>query len=160
LTDIRSLDGTVATRTSQNVSELGIEHSSAVELPAGTVCFSRTASIGFVTSMGRPMATSQDFVNWVPGAKLDSRYLMWALIRSRPQLRAISSGSTHKTIYVRVVEHFRILMPPIELQRKFSRTVEAIDMLRARYRESLEQIDTLFSSIQARAFGGELSNAG
>jgi restriction endonuclease S subunit len=65
LTDIRTLDGTVAQNTSQSVTEMGIENSSSVELPKGTVCFSRTASVGFVTVMGCKMCTSQDFVNWV-----------------------------------------------------------------------------------------------
>ena len=156
LTDIRDLDGTVVTKTLQNVTSLGIENSSSVELPAGTVCFSRTASIGFVTIMGSKMATSQDFVNWVPGPRLDSTYLMWALIRSRPQLRAISSGSTHKTIYVRVVEGFNALVPPIELQRDFARRVATVEKLKVAQRASLAEMDALFASLQHRAFRGEL----
>src|SRR5262249_3687403 len=83
LTDIRKLDGTVAKETLQNVTELGIENSSSVRLPVGTVCFSRTASVGFVTVMGREMATSQDFVNWVCGAKILPAYLMHALLDAR-----------------------------------------------------------------------------
>ena len=83
LTDIRDLDASITTKTRQSVSQLGIDHSSAVRLPKGTVCFSRTASVGFVTVMGREMATSQDFVNWIPGPLLDPIYLLWALVRSR-----------------------------------------------------------------------------
>lgn len=86
LTDIRDLDTTVSSRTMQNVTALGIDNSSSVLLPAGTVCFSRTASVGFVTVMGGEMATSQDFVNWVCGPRLNPSYLMWALIDSRPRL--------------------------------------------------------------------------
>lgn len=156
LTDIRDIDGTIAIKTSQQVSELGIKNSSAVKLPAGTVCFSRTASIGFVTVMGCEMATSQDFVNWVPGPKLDSTYLLWALIRSRQALRAISSGSTHKTIYVRVVERLKILLPPIELQKEFARKVEVVRALKAKAEQSLAHLDELFLSLQQRAFDGKL----
>ena len=43
--------------------------------------------------------------------KLDPTYLMWALIMSRQRLLALSSGSTHRTIYMRVVEQFRVLLP-------------------------------------------------
>jgi type I restriction enzyme S subunit len=85
LSDIRDLDCSIATHTQQNVSALGIENSSAVLLPAGTVCFSRTASVGFVTIMGVEMATSQDFVNWVSGERLNPIYLMWALRHSLAQ---------------------------------------------------------------------------
>jgi type I restriction enzyme S subunit len=47
------------------VTPLGLENSAARLLPANTVCLSRTASVGYVVIMGKPMATSQDFVNWV-----------------------------------------------------------------------------------------------
>ncbi len=156
LTDIRELDGRIAADTRQQVTQLGIKNSSAVCLPPGTVCFSRTASIGFVTVMGREMATSQDFVNWIPGPRLDSTYLMWALIASRPQLRALSAGSTHKTIYVRVVEHFRALIPPVDIQKEFARRISCIARVKAAYEDSLAQLDTLFASVQQRAFSGEL----
>jgi type I restriction enzyme S subunit len=156
LTDIRELDRTVAKRTRQSVSASGIENSSAVKLPPGTVCFSRTASLGFVTMMGRDMATSQDFVSWVCGPKLDPTYLMWALLHARERLRPLSSGSTHKTIYMRVVEQFRVLVPPLDLQRQFAKEVEGIRALESPLRSGAAQIDALFASLQHRAFRGEL----
>lgn len=156
LTDIRSLDGTESTSTLQYVTRLGIENSSSVLLPKGTVCFSRTASVGFVTVMGCKMATSQDFMNWVCGPLLDPIYLMWALITSRQRLLALSSGSTHRTIYMRVVEQFRVLLPPIKSQREFARRVAAVGKAKASQRASLAELDSLFTSLQHRAFRGEL----
>jgi len=156
LTDIRDLDGTEATRTLQSVTPLGIESSSSVLLPKGTVCFSRTASVGFVTTMGREMATSQDFMNWVCGPALDPTYLMWALITSRQRLLALSSGSTHRTIYMRVVEQFRVLLPPIRKQREFAVRVAKVNNLKSSLLSSLAELDGLFASLQHRAFHGEL----
>lgn len=156
LTEIRGLDGTVAENTDLHVSQDGIDHSSSVLLPAGTVCFSRTASIGFVTVMGRPMATSQDFVNWVCGDSLRPLYLMHALLRSREQLRDLSTGSTHKTIYMRVAEQFRVLVPPLALQDEFVRRIEALTSFKLRLMNSATITDCLFASLQYRAFRGEL----
>lgn len=156
LTDIRDLDGTVSVETIQNVTEDGIANSSSVILPEGTVCFSRTASVGFVTVMGREMATSQDFVNWVCGDRLDPIYLMQALRISRPLLLSKSSGSTHKTIYVRHAEKFAVYLPPLELQQQFADIVSAVEEQKARYRAHLDELDTLFASLQSRAFKGEL----
>jgi type I restriction enzyme, S subunit len=48
--------------TRETITQLGVDNSSARVLPAETVCLSRTASVGYVVQMGRPMATSQDFV--------------------------------------------------------------------------------------------------
>lgn len=58
LPDIRKLDGRVAHETTEYTNEAGIANSSARVLPAGTVVLSRTASVGFVTVMGREMATT------------------------------------------------------------------------------------------------------
>jgi type I restriction enzyme S subunit len=156
LTDIRSLDGAIAEETLQRITPLGIENSSAVLLPKGTVCFSRTASVGFVTVMGREMATSQDFMNWVCGPRLDPTYLMWALVMSRHRLLALSSGSTHRTIYMRVVDQFRVLLPSIELQREFARRVAKVEVSKAAMRAALSELDALFGSLQYRAFRGQL----
>ena len=156
LTEIRRLDGEVAKDTDLRVSQAGIDHSSSVILPTGTVCFSRTASIGFVTVMGRPMATSQDFVNWVCGDRLRPLYLMHALLRSREPLRALSTGSTHKTIYMRIAEQFRVLVPPLALQDDFVTSVGDVTRQSRRAANSGTTLDELFASIQHRAFRGEL----
>jgi type I restriction enzyme S subunit len=156
LTDIRSLDGTVATTTGQNVSPLGIEHSSSVLLPRGTVCVSRTASVGYVTMMGVEMATSQDFVNWVCGEALDPTYLMWAFMTSRRRLRALSSGSTHKTIYMRVFERLHIVVPPRSTQAEFATRIAGVDRLLTSHTASFGELEALFTSLQDRAFAGLL----
>ncbi len=98
LPDIRAIDGKVAMETAEHTNELGIANSAARVLPPGTVVLSRTASVGFVTIMGRPMATSQDFVNWVCGADLDHRFLAYLLRASRGYIRSLASGAVHKTV--------------------------------------------------------------
>src|SRR5262245_16580597 len=108
LPDIRRLDGKIAQETAEYVNELGLENSSARLLPAGTVVLSRTASVGFVTIMGRPMATSQDFVNWVCGSDLDPTFLALLLRASRGYIRSLASGAVHKTVYVPAVKAFKV----------------------------------------------------
>jgi type I restriction enzyme S subunit len=47
-------------------------------------------------------------------------------------------------------------LPPIELQREFSRRVAAVERLKTAHRVSLAELDALFASLQHRAFRGEL----
>jgi type I restriction enzyme S subunit len=129
LGDVRELDGTWAISTKEMTTPEGIANSSAVLLPKGTVCFSRTASVGFSTIMGIEMSTSQDFVNWVCGPELLPEYLMNALIFSRARLRGLSTGSTHKTIYFSTVEQFRVLLPPVDLQAHFCQLISKVDSM-------------------------------
>jgi type I restriction enzyme S subunit len=51
---------------------------------------------------------------------------------------------------------FRIILPPIALQREFADCVAAVERLKAVQRASLAELDELFASLQHRAFRGEL----
>lgn len=106
----------VATR--EMISHVGMASSSAELHPAGTVVLSRTASAGFSAVMGRAMATSQDFVTWTCGPRLDPYYLLWCLRAMRDDLLGrLAMGSTHKTIYVPDLQTLRIPLPSISEQR-------------------------------------------
>ncbi len=156
LPDIRALDGQITFDTTLHVTAAGIKNSSAVLLPRGTVCFSRTASLGFVTIMGAPMATSQDFHNWVPGPEIDSTYLREALRISRAHLIASSDGSTHRTIYQRTAETFHVMLPPRDEQLAYADAVAAFQAQAERNTRVLIDAEELFSSLRARAFSGRL----
>lgn len=80
--------------TEQHTNALGIENSSARLLPKHTVCLSRTASVGYVVVTGRPMATSQDFVNWICGEGLDWRLLKYVLLAEHDSYSRFSHGTT------------------------------------------------------------------
>lgn len=124
LTEIRALDGQWVESTLLRTNAAGIANSAARILPRGTVCYSRTASVGFVAIMAKPMATSQDFANWVCGDALAPEFLMHALIRARKELRDLATGATHKTIYMPTLESFHVCAPDIDAQRRIVRNLK------------------------------------
>lgn len=156
LTEIRALDGQWVESTQIKTNAAGIANSAARILPRGTVCFSRTASVGFVTIMGEPMATSQDFANWVCGDELDPEYLMHALIRSRSELRALATGATHKTIYMPTLEAFHLCAPGLGEQRRVVRQLKAelseVEALRAALALQERELNALPQQLLTRAF--------
>jgi len=119
--------GSTIRKTEQYTNELGIRNSSARILPANTVCLSRTASVGYVVVMGVPMATSQDFVNWVCGSELDHRYLKYILLAERRAFLRFASGTTHQTIYFPEVKAFHVAMPSLEVQQGIADVLGALD---------------------------------
>lgn len=116
--DAKSHHGGTIYETMEQTNELGIANSSARVLPAGTICLSRTASVGYVVMMGRPMATSQDFVNWVCSTQLEPRFLQYLLIAENGSLSRFSSGAVHQTIYFPEAKAFHVCLPPVEEQRR------------------------------------------
>lgn len=135
LADVWQLrDGTVSVvnETKERISPLGLANSAAVRHPAGTVAFSRTASVGFSCILGTDMATSQDFVTWTCGPRLEPRYLLWVLRGEREEILRRTQGSTHKTIYMPDIEQLTIPLPSLDQQR---RIVEHLDVVTARIDE-------------------------
>ncbi len=160
LQDIRAADGKEIFSTKFMPTELGIKNSSARLLPKGTVCFSRDISVGFVTIMGRSMATTQHFANWICGDELHPKYLMYAFMAGREHLLKSGQGSTVKTIYMPALKELRILLPPLAEQAEIVRRIEHLfdvaDQLGAKVATAKQRIDALTQSLLAKAFRGEL----
>lgn len=53
-------------------------------------------------------------------------------------------------------EDLSILLPPLQLQKEFEVRIEALEAQKVVMQQSLNEIDVLFSSLQNRAFRGEL----
>jgi type I restriction enzyme S subunit len=163
LPDIRALDGKVALKTQESTNALGLANSSARLLPKDTVCLSRTASVGFVTVLGVPMSTSQDFVNWICGPDLDPWFLAFALIASRDYLKRLASGAIHKTIYMPAVESFEVCAPvDVEEQRRIVSALNGgrvtVEAARAIAQAQLDELEALEASILRAAFSGTLAS--
>jgi len=124
--------------TAERISELGLANSSARLLPEGTVILSRTASVGFTGILDRPMATSQDFVNWICGPRILPEYLWYVFRGMRQEFERLMMGSTHQTIYMPQVQSFATPIPTIPEQRAIVRFLD---------RETAK-IDTLISDRQ------------
>jgi len=114
---VRSGEQKYVSETSEKVSQLGLENSSARLLPAGSVFLSRTASVGFPGIMAVDMATSQDFAVWTCTSELFNEYLYYILLGMKPDFDRLMMGSTHKTIYMPDIEAIRIARPPLDEQR-------------------------------------------
>lgn len=125
--------------TQTRISDLGLANSAAELLPAGTVVLSRTASVGFSGIMPVPMATSQDYWNWVCGPSLLPTFLLAMFRAMRDEFRSLMIGSTHQTIYQPIAAAMSVVVPPIDEQREIvahiDRQTSQIDALIAKAEE-------------------------
>lgn len=158
--DARENHGREITTTFQTVSKLGLENSASRLLPARTVCFSRTAPVGYVTIMGESMATSQDFANWTCSPALLPEYLMFALLAEGEHIKTFGEGSPHTTIYYPELKAFHLCLAPLEEQgeivARVSRMLDVVARLIAEAGNQSQRQEALARSILAKAFRGEL----
>ncbi len=158
--DARAHHGGTIFETLQMTNEAGLANSAARLLPSGTVCLSRTASVGYVVMLGRPMATSQDFVNWICTEALDPRWLQIVFLADPTALRRFGKGSTHTTVYFPEVLSLHVAVPPLAEQRAIVAEVDARLSEAAEHedlvRDALQRSSILRQSILKRAFEGRL----
>lgn len=74
----------------------------------------------------------------------------WRWINS--QARAVAQPNINATMY----SGMPLIVAPLDLQRRFADIVESVERQKARLRAHLAELDKLFSSLQSRAFNGEL----
>jgi type I restriction enzyme S subunit len=159
--DARPVDGGIIDDSNEYTNEKGISNSSAVVLPKGTVCLSRTGSIGYSIILGRPMATSQGFVNWICSDAIVPRFLQALFILERPFLEDIAEGSAHETVYLSEAKAFHVCLPPIEEQRRIANRLDAIQSRTQATGETLDQVPDRIKeyrqSVLNAAFTGRLT---
>ncbi len=86
------------------------------------------------------------FLNWLVGSERGKRYFL----KSAKQTTGIAS------INLRQLRAFPLLTPPLALQQRFSAAIESVSAVTAQVQESFTVQDSLFASLQYRAFRGEL----
>ena len=129
LHDTDALDGAEIYNTAQTITQEGLNNSSARLLPKGTVVFSRTATVGKACVLGREMATSQDFANYVCGPQLHNHFLVY-LFRSMEKVwQSYMAGSIHNTIYMPVFKALKIACPPLHEQQAIATALSDVDAL-------------------------------
>jgi type I restriction enzyme S subunit len=147
---LRSGDEEFIHETAECISELGMANSAARLLPAQTVVLSRTASVGFSAIITKPMATTQDFVNWVCGPRIAPEFLLYVFRAMTQEFERLRFGSVHSTIYMPDVRRFSTPVPPgVEQARIVADVRNQLARLRALRSLTEQQIDKLKEYRQA-----------
>jgi len=124
--------------------------------PKGTLCITIAANIARTGILTFDACFPDSVVGFISDQKGRSEYvqgLFWflheILERKAPQV-------AQKNINLKILRNLPVLTPPIALQQRFSTIVQSIEQQKTRLRAHLAELDTLFASLQSRAFKGEL----
>ena len=86
---------------------------------------------------------------------------LWQVLIQPTQRRAVQrfaggSAGSMPNISKAKLKTLKLIKPPLELQHRFAAIVESVERQKASQRAHLAELDTLFASLQSRAFQGEL----
>ncbi|MBM4161169.1 MAG: hypothetical protein FJ217_08720 [Ignavibacteria bacterium] len=71
-------------------------------------------------------------------------------------IRNLSGDTAKPMIILPRLKQLKLIVPPLSEQRKFTHSVEKVESLRGKQRESEKELENLFNSLMQRAFRGEL----
>jgi len=136
-----------------------LTRNSPIEL--GDVLYTAVGSYGHsaVVETKVPFVFQRHIAQIKPKRECVNPHFLSALLESdalRRQADRVAKGVAQKTVTLADLKSFRIPVPHIDAQIKFANKIAIVEKIRARARDHLVHLDTLFSSLQHRAFRGEL----
>ena len=100
-------------------------------------------------------------VLWIhlENSSIDSMFLKHMLREKfNRDYNKIASGTTFAELKIFALKDLDIIMPPIEIQKKYSNFVKYTDKLKFEMEKSLKELEDNFNSLMQKAFKGELFN--
>lgn len=106
------------TENKDNITEKGLEKSSAWLIPEGSVIYSNGATIGAISINTYPVTTKQGILGIVPKESVSKEYLYF-LMRSTyfsKEVQRIITEGTMKTAYLKDINKINCPLPTVQAQ--------------------------------------------
>lgn len=149
-------DGWFVTPRIDSLTVEGAKRSRPV--PAGTVVMAVSGNIGLVSRLSIDACVHDGFVAFT---KLDERrcqpgFLLALLHYSKALHERNKAGAIFINLTTTDIKAMALPIPPGKLQLDFALRVREVGKIKAAERVSLQALETLFATLQQRAFRGEL----
>ena len=128
--------------------------------PKGSIlvtCISGSPScIGNAAIADREVAFNQQINAFVPGERIALWFAFGVFWVGKRLVQRASTNSMKGMVSKSAFSGISIPIPPMSLQNRFTAVSEFVERQKANQRAHLAELDTLFASLQSRAFRGEL----
>ena len=142
--------------TEEKITEAGFENSSVKMVPAHTILiamYGQGKTRGMTAYLQCQATTNQACACILPSKKVNQKYLWQYLIFSYEKLRNMAKGGNQPNLNGEIIKNFPVLIPPIEMQTKFSGVKEDVEKNKSLVIESLNALETLKASLMQQYFG-------
>ncbi|MGK0386678.1 MAG: type I restriction enzyme S subunit [Patiriisocius sp.] len=157
LTDSKRLDKGFIDETNTKITQEGIDNSSAVLHPAGTVLLSRDAGVGKSAVMKHSMAVSQHFIVWKSVEGKSSNWFLYNWLQiMKPHFELIAVGNTIKTIGLPYFKKLKIVNPTLPEQQKIASFLSAVDEKIQQLTKKKALLEQYKKGVMQQLFSGQL----
>lgn len=109
---------------------------------------------------GEPDAIiTQDVIRIRPKRSLAEAAFLSVLLNSefgKQKIKAITVQATRARVSLKDLKSMKLTIPPIDVQRNFVKQIEGVQLIRQSYVSAISDQNSLFTSLQHRAFRGDL----
>ena len=140
----------------EKISKLGYEKSSVKLLPKHTVLiamYGQGKTRGMTGYLLNNATTNQACVALISLDIINPKYLWYTMINSYDRLRNMAKGGSQPNLSVSLIKDFEIILPPIDIQNKFTNSIEQINKLKSDVRKSIDETQLLMDSLMQEYFG-------
>ena len=116
------------TEHKDNITELGLQKSSAWVVPAKSLIYSNGATIGAISINTYPVATKQGILGIVPKQNVDVEYLYYLMTSTyfNKQVHRIIIHGTMATAYLKDINKIKVSIPTLQEQQSITKLLSAI----------------------------------
>lgn len=112
--DLSDYKGKYLRKGARKITQLGLDNSSAVLLPKGSLLFSSRAPIGYVVIALNELATSQGFKNLIPVSSTYVDFLYYYLQYAKSSIIKMASGTTFLELSAKNFSKIPIPLAPLK----------------------------------------------
>jgi len=140
--DLGGYRGLFIERGGRDLTEQGLNSSSATMMPSGTVLFTSRAPIGYVAIAANPISTNQGFKSIVPYVSDCSRFIALTMRAFAADIDGKAPGTTFKEVSGKIVAGVAFPLPPLPEQHRIVAKVDELMALLDRLETTRTQQET------------------
>ena len=157
---IGDFSGKYLNKTTEHITQKGLENSSAKLFSKGTILYSIFATLGEATILTIDATTNQAIagIKIKDKSSIDIDYLFAYLNSLKEEVNRIGRGVAQNNINLSILKSFTVPLPPLETQKQIAKQLNKCTTLLEKHKQMLKKYDTLIKSRFIEMFGDPVQN--
>lgn len=160
--DLSNYNEKYIVRGSRNITQIGLDYSSAKLISKGSILFSSRAPIGYVVIAKNDLSTSQGFKNLIPMSQIDSEYIYYYFSTLKFKAEKVASGTTFLELSAKNFSNLPLPLCTLNEQKLIVSQIELIfsklDEAESGLKKTEKHLRIYKQALLKNAFAGKLTN--